>query len=178
MKESLSRNLLISTVAIAAPLALLLTFGVAAEEEPQPPLPRNIPGLTAEDRFPNGCVDCHINMPDLQQDERLSTLMAGWSKAVEAPLLEKVQAVAPKGVTLKGIHPTVTASMQDIPGACIACHRKVARIAPPLAALVLTIHLTGGSDNHFLTIFQGECTHCHKLDVTTGVWTMSTAPEK
>jgi len=41
---------------------------------------RNIPGLTAEDKFPNGCVDCHIKMPDINQDERISTLMSKWIK--------------------------------------------------------------------------------------------------
>jgi hypothetical protein len=57
-------------------------------------------------------------------------------------------------VTLKGKHPKV----------------EVARMAHP-------VHLTGGDENHFMTLFQGECTHCHKLDRATGAWSIPSAPE-
>jgi len=29
-----------------------------------------------------------------------------------------------------------------------------------------------------MTLFQGECTHCHKLDAMTGKWSMPSGPEK
>lgn len=53
-----------------------------ASVEPEPPPPRQIPGVNAEDRFPDGCVSCHINMPDRKMDTRISTLMTQWNESV------------------------------------------------------------------------------------------------
>ena len=178
MKESMLRFLLVLAVLIAVPLALFPNVGRAENDQKQLPPARKIPGLTIEDKFPNGCADCHINMPDIKQDERISTLMSKWNKNVETKLLKKAQAVAPANVTLKGIHPPASESLKNVPAACITCHSKTSRTAPPFAALLHTIHLTGGDDNHFLTIFQGECTHCHKMNDVTGAWTMPSGPEK
>jgi cytochrome c553 len=178
MKESMLRCFLVLAVLIALPLALFPNVGMAENDQKQFPPVRKIPGLTIEDKFPNGCVDCHINMPDVKQDERISTLMSKWNKNVETKLLKKAQAVAQAGVALKGIHPPAPESLKDIPAACITCHSKKTGTAPPLAALLHVIHLTGGDDNHFLTIFQGECTYCHKMNVATGVWMVPNGPEK
>lgn len=167
-----------------SPILVLIPLTFSLGEEPNDPdqnkLPpaRKIPGLTAEDKFPRGCVDCHINMPERNQDERISTLMSKWNKKVEPELLEKAQAVAPAGMTLKGVHPKVPVSLKNIPAGCLPCHGKTSKIAPPLAQLVHTIHLSGGEDNHFLTIFQGECTHCHKLERKTASWSIPSGPEK
>lgn len=178
MKESMLRYFLASAVLFVLPLTLFPNVGMAESAQKQLPPGRKIPGLTIEDKFPNGCVDCHINMPDIKQDERISALMSKWNSHVEAKLLKKAQAIAPAGVTLKGIHPPAAGSLKNIPAACTACHGKTSRTAPPLAELLHVVHLTGGEDNHFLTIFQGECTHCHKMNATTGTWTMPSAPEK
>jgi hypothetical protein len=172
------RRLLVSAFLIAVPLALFSDVGMAEDNQKQLPPARKIPGLTIEDKFPNGCVDCHINMPNIKQDERISTLMSGWNKKVETKLLKKAQAVAGAGVTLQGVHPPAPESLKDIPTACINCHNKEKGTTPPFAALLHVIHLTGGDDNHFLTIFQGECTYCHKMNVTTGVWIVPSGPEK
>ena len=40
------------------------------------------------------------------------------------------------------------------------------------------IHLEGVKDGHFLSIFQGECTHCHKLEKNTGTWRVPSGPER
>ncbi len=178
MTESALRYFSVLVASIAAVLMLYPNAGMAGDDQMKLPPARRIPGLTAEDKFPSGCVDCHINMPDIKKDERMSTLMSKWNKKVESKLLRKAQAVTPAGATLKGIHPPASESLKNIPDACITCHSKTSSTAPPLAALLHTIHLTGGDDNHFLTIFQGECTHCHKLDATTGVWTMPSTSEK
>ena len=135
---------------------------------PAQPKVRAIPGVTAEDRFPGGCVDCHVKMPEM--DVRISTLMKQWSEKVPAPLLAKAEAAAPTGAKLQGKHPLVPQSLGDIPAGCLKCHGKNATKAPPFARLLHAIHLTGGEQNHFLTLFQGECTYCHKLDVATGAW--------
>lgn len=177
MKESVLRFFLALVVLITALLAL--SNNVMAGDEPMKlPPARKIPGLISEDKFPNGCVDCHINMPDIKQDERISTLMSKWNEKVETKLLKKAQDVALAGVTLKGIHPQASESLKNIPDTCIKCHSETSNTAPPIAPLLHTIHLTGGDDNHFLTIFQGECTHCHKLNTSTGVWNTPSASEK
>lgn len=178
MTKSSLPPLVLSLIIIAAPLTISLNAGIADNDQMKPPPMRKIPGLTAEDRFPNGCVDCHINMPDIKKDERISTLMSKWNKKVEPALLKKVQAVAPTGVNLQGVHPSALASLKNIPVACATCHSKTSKTAPPLGALLHIIHLTGGENNHFLTIFQGECTYCHKMNTSTGVWTMPSGPEK
>lgn len=145
---------------------------------PTPPQVRKIPGITTDDPFPGGCVDCHINYVDMKLDARFSTLMKLWNEKVEQKLLAKAQASAPKDLKLKGKHPNTVAALKDIPAGCIVCHRKESTTVPPFANMIHNIHLIGGEENHFLKMFQGECTYCHKLDLTTGHWTMPSGPEK
>jgi hypothetical protein len=147
-------------------------------KQQQPPAARKIPGLTTDDKFPNACVDCHVNKPDFNFDARISTMMTGWFKSVEPELLNKVQAAAPAGVTLKGVHPQASAAWRNIPAACLACHKARAASAPAFDSMIHIIHLTGGDQNHYLTAYQGECTNCHKLNQTIGVWTIPSGPEK
>ncbi|MDM7916972.1 MAG: hypothetical protein ACE15D_18005 [Candidatus Eisenbacteria bacterium] len=145
-----------------------------------PPLPpaRHIPGITTPDQFPGACVDCHVNMPEQNLDVRLSTMMGAWTAGnVEPRLIEKAKAHAPAGVTITGKHPSVPGSLNEIPGACLQCHGKDSKVAPAFATMLHDIHLTGGDDNHFLTLFQGECTHCHKLDAANTSWSIPNGKE-
>ncbi len=148
----------------------------AQEAPPPPPPPRDIPGITADDPFPQACVSCHIVLPD-GMDVRLSTLMAGWTEGVDSVLLAIAQSAAPAGVTLTGVHPDVPAAVTDIPNGCLACHSRSSPLAPPFARLLHRIHLTGGEQSIFLSMFQGECTYCHKLDLSTGAWSMPSGAE-
>jgi len=168
----------LALILLLHPLPLLSGEHTSNPNQVKLPPARAIPGLTEEDKFPLGCVDCHINMPERNQDERIGTLMSRWAEKVEPGLLEKAQAVAPAGITLKGVHPKVTRSLENIPTACLRCHSKTSKKTPPLAPLLHTIHLSGGAGNHFLTIFQGECTHCHKMDKRTGNWSIPSGPER
>ncbi len=145
---------------------------------PAPPPAREIPGITAKDAFPGGCVDCHIYWKDMDLDTRFSTHMKQWSEKVDPKLLARVQPFAPEGLTLKGKHPAATASLKDIPAACLKCHSKTSKMAPPFGRMLHGIHLGGGKESPYLTFFQGECTHCHKLDLKTGTWSMPSGPEK
>jgi hypothetical protein len=145
---------------------------------PTPPPARNIPGITSEDRYPGACVDCHINYVEMKMDTRFSTLMEQWNKEVDPRLLNKIRPAAPKGLELKGKHPMVTSALKDIPNGCLNCHTKGSTTAPPFSQMMHLIHLTGAEENHFLTVFQGECTYCHKLDVVTGQWFMPSGPER
>lgn len=147
-------------------------------KQQQPPSVRKIPGLTADDKFPNACIDCHANKPDLKFDARLSTIMTEWFKSVDPELVKKAQGAAPEGVTLKGVHPQASMAWRNIPSACIACHKAGAESAPHFSSVMHIIHLTGGERNHFITAYQGECTNCHKLNAATGEWSIPSGPEK
>lgn len=144
----------------------------------EPPPPRKIPGITSPDGFPRACVDCHVEYPELKLDARLGTLMSRLSTGVEAKLMARVQGLTPAGTQLKGVHPEVRLEGRDIPGTCVACHATGAGKVLPFARMMHVLHLHADGDNHFLSIFQGECTHCHKLDGRTGRWTVPSAPEK
>jgi hypothetical protein len=172
-----------------APVRLFLAAGFAsiavsvAAQPPQgsPPMPpaRKIPGITAPDTHPAGCVDCHINYVDMKLDARFSTLMKGWTAGVPPVLVSHAKNAAPAGLAISGKHPAIPAgSFKNIPGSCMACHGKASKLAPPFARMIHGIHLTGGDQNPFLTMFQGECTLCHKLNATSGSWTIPSGPEK
>jgi hypothetical protein len=161
-------------LALVALLAVALVAAPAATQ-PAPKLPE-IPGITAKDAFPRACVDCHVVLPE--GDMRISTLLAAWRQSVDAKLMAKAKAAAPAGATLRGKHPLATESLSSIPDGCsVKCHKPGSKLAPPMAEMVHTIHLTGGAENHFLTRFQGQCTHCHKLDAK-GDWKVPSGPEK
>lgn len=123
-------------------------------------------------------MDCHLNYTEAKLDTRFSTLLEHWGGAVEAKLLAKARAAAPSGMGVQGKHPKVAAAIADIPARCLVCHGKNSKTSPPFARLLHSIHLVGGEENHFLTLFQGECTHCHKLDLATGQWRIPSAPER
>jgi len=172
---------------LAFPACLVLFLALAAPiavdtQSPQPPpLPpaREVPGINAPDPFPGGCVDCHVVQPQLNVDGRLSTHMKQLAEKVDAAMLARAQAAAPAGVTLKGKHPAIPAAMlKDLPKGCMPCHGKTSKTAPPFAALLHGIHLSGGQQSPYMTLFQGECTPCHKLDAKTGAMSIPSGPEK
>lgn len=173
---------MITTRIVPAGLACLLALAFwspAVKSSPAggPADQRQIPGLTAPDRFPNGCVDCHVAAQG-GADMRLSTLMAGYAKQVPAALLEKTRAAAANPGRVKGAHPPVPNVKANIPQSCLAaCHKAGSTIAPPFATLMHLVHLTG-TPNQFLARHQGECTHCHKPDPKTGVMRIPSAAER
>lgn len=133
----------------------------------------------AADPYANGCVDCHIVYKDKGLDERLSVALKQWTAGkVDPGLLAKAKASAPAGLTLKGKHPDATDSLDDVPTACLDCHASTSKKAPPFTRLIHLVHLTGGARNNFVTVFKGDCTHCHKLDSKTGEWSLPSGPEK
>ncbi|KAB2967895.1 MAG: hypothetical protein F9K18_03705 [Thermoanaerobaculia bacterium] len=145
---------------------------------PEPPgPPRAIPGITAEDPHPEACVSCHRNMPEIGLDARLSTAMARWQESVDAELLAKARAAMRSGAVLTGRHPAATSALADVPAACAKCHSASSKRAPELSRLIHLVHLSPDPDNHYLSVFGGECTHCHKLDAATGEWSVPSGPE-
>jgi len=151
---------------------------VHAEELQTTPSPRDIPGIITDDMFPSGCVNCHLNFTDRSMDTRISTLLIKWQENVDLELLEKAQAAASEGVVLLGKHPFATESIKDIPLTCIKCHSSMPQKAPIFGQMIHLIHLTGGKDNHYMTLFQGECTYCHKFNSNTGKWSLPSGAEK
>jgi hypothetical protein len=155
-------------------LAMAAGAIVAASTNVRAQAPR--PGPGAKDAFPNGCVDCHVAGKD--SDMRLSVLVATWATAVPPALVEKAKAASADPSKIKGKHPAVPAARTSLIQTCAgACHRKGSTIAPPFSQLLHTIHLVGPG-NRFLTVHQGDCTHCHKLDQKTGAWRLPTGNEK
>ena len=167
---------LLPGVAVCLILATLHQVN-AAESETTTSL-RNIPGITADDMFPMGCVDCHLNFTDKNMDTRISTSLAKWEEGAESKLLAKAQAATSKETVLTGKHPAAKESLADIPKTCIECHNSMSPKAPVFSQMVHLIHLMGGQDNHYMTIFKGECTHCHKFDSTAGKWLTPSGREK
>lgn len=172
----MKRKLLPLILVLSCSLIVLIAQG--GEEEQSEPAARKIPGITTRDAYPNGCVDCHINHPEINKDPRFSTLLKQWKKKVEPKILTKAQASAPKGVTLKGRHPNAASSLKNIPAGCQTCHSKESKTAPSFSRMMHLLHYTGGEENPFLTEYQGECTHCHKLNPLTGEWFMPSAPAR
>lgn len=149
-------------------LALVAILAVAA---------RGTPAATqAKDAYPNGCVDCHVDGKN--GNLRMSALMASWTTAVPAALVDKAKAASVTASKIKGKHPPMANVKTNIPQTCLTgCHKKGSAIAPPFAQLMHTVHLVGAK-NQYPATFKGECTHCHKLDQKTGAWKVASGPEK
>lgn len=146
----------------------------SAAQPPAPAMP-DIPGITTPDPKPNSCVDCHKNYPG-QFDGRLTTAIKSWATKVEPEILAKAQKTMPPGVKLQGKHPDVSGIVKVIPNDCLMCHSGKSDKVPQFRKLVHLIHLTGGKDNHFVAMFGGKCTLCHKLDQNTGTWGFGSGP--
>ena len=165
---------------------VMIGFTVAAAEETQnaivgatgaPPL-RAIPGITSDDQFPTACVGCHLNYQDMNLDTRLSTVMAAWSKKVDPEFLQIAQSLVDSDIILAGVHPEVDVVRQEIPAVCLNCHERGKDNPVPLVPFIHKVHLNNQGKAVFLSIFQGECTHCHKLDKATGQWSVPNAAEE
>lgn len=178
-------------VAAAIFAAACITSVIAAQSEPQtgetpdqqanhpppPPPLREVPGLTAPDPHPNGCVDCHTNMKQYNMDVRISTLMGQWTQGVEPKLLAAAKAAAADSNKITGKHPKLSDPGKDVPHRCLMCHGKSSTMAPPFARLLHLVHLVGGESNLYVSYYQADCTHCHKLNQTTGAWSIPSATE-
>ncbi|MFA6570895.1 MAG: hypothetical protein WCT77_06615 [Bacteroidota bacterium] len=159
-------------------IAVAIIFKAVSDEPKAAPEPRKIPGITDVDSMAHGCVSCHKNYPEMKFDGRLSTILAEWKEnGVPPELLAKAQSIAPDGITLKGKHPFKVSPEDNIPQVCNKCHGKSMKTAFPMPDLLHVIHLSGGKDNHFIMMFNGDCTHCHKMDFKTGKWSIVNGKE-
>ena len=149
------------TVLLLGTVVLLLMGGVGLvtfSQEGEVVVPE-IPGITVEDVEVSGCVDCHRQVDD-ERDYRLSTSL--------------------KQLAEEGKHPDVSAMASTIPEDCVICHSEQMAEGmgtDPLGPMMHKIHLVGGADNHFITGYEGQCTHCHALDKEIGGFSIKSGEE-
>ena len=149
------------TALLLGTVVLLLMGGVGLvtfSQEGEQAMPE-IPGITVEDVNVNGCVDCHYKESD-ETDYRLSTSLG--------ELVEE------------GKHPDVSAMVTTVPDDCVMCHSQQMAEGmgtEPLGPMMHKIHLVGGGENHFVAGYEGQCTHCHALDMETGGFSIKSGEE-
>ena len=110
-----------------------------------------LPGVNAEDKHPNGCIDCHSQGAD--GDYRLN-------------------------VSLKELsgHPPIDAMVKTLPNDCMTCH-KAGAYAGPLSSITHKSHYANPGENHFVSGYGGQCLECHSLNLTTGAMSVKSGPK-
>ena len=153
------RKTLTWSLALAVLLAVGTGIAVYTQEEGVPA----IPGVTAEDTHPNGCVDCHRKAGE-DRDYRLSTAIEEWAtEGAPEELIEWSEAAWPDA-SLSGQHPGVSGfvASQTLPDNCYNCHGEGSGM--PLKPLLHTVHYAGGGENHFVSGYDGRCLQCHTMN--------------
>lgn len=125
---------------IVSTLALGLGV-VSVAQQPTKKAP-DIPGVTGKDPFMNGCVSCHVVLPD-GKDMRISQAMKALKK-----------------------HPDVSKTMKNIPMDCMSCHPT--KTAMGLDRKLHPLHYGKQEKSVFVTEFNGTCTNCHSMNLKTG----------
>ena len=106
-------------------------------------VPLALPAEETADAFPDGCVSCHVDRTGTI-DMRLHVLLREIG------------------------HPDVS-RVRRVPRDCLRCHRPDEDSDdPPLSALVHEIHYDIPTANSFVTIYEGECGRCHRMDPDEG----------
>jgi hypothetical protein len=119
---------------------------LAAAVWPGQAKPAAIPGITAKDAFPNGCVSCHIVTPK-DGDKRLNAVVKGIPK-----------------------HPAL-GMVKIVPNDCMKCHKAAVK-AIPFGASAHKSHYGKAEKSQFVQMFHGSCTHCHDFNATSGLMTL------
>ncbi len=91
-----------------------------------------LPGINAEDKHPNGCVDCHVDAGG-GNDYRIN-------------------------VELKKVtdHPDVGAMMNTLPKDCYMCHKQ-GGAANPINTITHKQHYANPGKNVFIAEYNGSC---------------------
>jgi hypothetical protein len=139
------RTIILSALGAFALVAVVTILTAASAAAPV------LPGITAKDELPNGCVDCHQNA-GAGKDYRLN---------VGIP------------ANLKG-HPDISKLVKTVPNDCAMCHKEGQK-AGALNLVLHTVHYAKPAENPFVTAYQGACLNCHALGAT-GAITVKSAP--
>jgi hypothetical protein len=110
-----------------------------------------LPGVTVDDDHPNGCVDCHGKVDDHDED-----------------LLN----VAVKNF---GKHPPIDKIVKKAPDDCVKCHKEGSK-AGAMSDITHKNHFSKGKENNFVLYYNGECLHCHSIDLATGAMVVKSGP--
>ena len=138
-----------STIVLLSVVMIAMVMATSLNAAPAAP----IPGLTAADEHPKGCVDCHQNL-GAGKDYRITTGLAG----------------------IKGVkHPDISKMVKNVPTDCFMCHKTGSK-TPALSIVLHKAHFADPASNPFVTFYQGACLNCHKLTPATGVIGLKAAP--
>jgi hypothetical protein len=111
-----------------------------------------LPGILADDAYPNGCVSCHKNDADA------------------VPLKLNLMLARIQG------HPKVDAIVKTAPKDCGMCHKAGAKMGD-LSPVVHKAHFAKKADSQFIKLFQGSCLHCHTMNLAGGMVTIKSGPK-
>lgn len=115
--------------------------------------PLKLSGITVEDKYPNGCVDCHAQIGD--NDYRLNVRMKKYIPN----------------------HPDISKKTVTIPKSCKMCHRK-GKEGGPLSLISHKAHYhKPPAENDFIKYYKGDCLSCHQLNLSTGQITIKSGPK-
>ncbi len=164
---------LLRTFVTSLMISSMILFGLCMVREAKatediPINPNSGPNIS--DPFPRGCVDCHVVLPAEQRDVRLSTIMKNLTERVDPRLQTRLTKLVAGKTVLTGQHPNLLGATLDIPAVCLSCHRADSTEGPPFAEMMHLIHLAGGNDNHYISLFNGNCSFCHKFDQHIGTF--------
>jgi hypothetical protein len=111
-----------------------------------------LPGITAKDENPNGCVDCHKNLGE-GKDYRVIAELAN----------------------VKG-HPKIDKIVKTVPKDCTMCHKAGGKV-PELNLVIHKVHYRKPAENVFVNVYKGACLNCHSLDADTGAMGVKSGPK-
>jgi hypothetical protein len=143
----MKRQRMIVTGAVLAAALLMVVLTLTAATDGSAAL---LPGITAKDEYPNGCVDCHRNA-GANQDHRLNVALS----------------------QIKG-HPDVTKIVKKVPDDCLTCHKGTGKV-PALADVLHKAHYGAEAKSIFVTVYKGACLNCHQIDLASGNITVKSA---
>lgn len=171
----LIRNFVSLLIVCSMLFSELWTGGIAMATEKVSLNP--VAGLDNRDSFPRGCVDCHVVLPEEQRDVRISTIMKNLAERVDPRLQARLAKGATGKAGLHGRHPALLSDSLEIPAICQNCHRADSATVPPFAEMMHLIHLADSEDNHYISLFNGDCSFCHKFDPYAGTFSVPSHTE-
>jgi hypothetical protein len=136
--------------AIALVCAGSLALGLQDTTKPQDRTAK-VPGVTAKDPFPQGCVSCHVKLPD-GRDVRLNNAIK----------------------LVKG-HPDIAKIVAVVPTDCKKCH--FAGGEKGLEKILHKMHYGKQEKSIYVQEFGEGCLNCHTVALKTGKMTVKSAPK-
>ncbi|WP_156360598.1 hypothetical protein [Dethiosulfatarculus sandiegensis] len=110
-------------------------------------------GITIEDKYPHGCVDCHVQSGNL--DYRINVRLKKYYPD----------------------HPDINKENLTVPRSCKKCHGED-KEAETMSVISHKVHYHKlSAKNDFIKYYQGKCLSCHQLNPSTGQMTLKNGPK-